>query len=171
MTRRTQAPSSQTSASSGRKTPSHVHLSFFDRFPAFEYDDTQPVISEFSSLSLARGWKNGSKTWKKNWKLCMSEFYDNVIGAHINDPETWQQLCHKLDIEGDLGSITKCKKALAKVHVNIVDLLECWTKDHSPRIFRNKAALANYTKQNNRFFSRDLAKQDKLLRVLLRRLV
>ncbi|KAJ5081142.1 hypothetical protein N7456_013380 [Penicillium angulare] len=171
MTCRTKISSSQSSTSSDRASPNSVHLKFFDGFSKFDYDDTETVISEFHRLGRSRGWKKGSKTWRRNWKLCMSEMYDSVIGDHINDLETWRQLCRKLDIQGELNSITKCKKALAKVYVNIVDLLECWATDMPPKLFKSSSALANYTKEASMFFARDLAKQDKLLRVLLRHLL
>jgi hypothetical protein len=36
--------------------------------------------------------------------------------------------------------------------------------------FRGKKALAAYTEETHKFFGRDIAKQDKVLRVLLRKL-
>ncbi|OQE36841.1 hypothetical protein PENCOP_c011G03371 [Penicillium coprophilum] len=130
-----------------------------------------PVSSAFGLVSLQRGWKPGSKTWKMNWNLCMNSEYDRLIGGRVNSLTTWQELCTKVGIKGSLTSITQCKKALARVHVNIVDLLDCWNSDAIPLGFKNKEALAAYTRANNKFFSRHIAKQDKVLRVLLRQVV
>lgn len=54
--------------------------------------------------------------------------------------------------------------------VNLVDLLECWDTPKSPKKFRTVAKLADYTERTNKTFHRDIAKQDKVLRVLLKRL-
>jgi hypothetical protein len=29
---------------------------------------------------MQRGWKQGSKTWKRNWTACMNDEYDRLIG-------------------------------------------------------------------------------------------
>lgn len=55
--------------------------------------------------------------------------------------------------------------------MNITDLLDCWDTDETPRRFASVRELARYTKQEHKFFSRALAKQDKLLKVLLKKLV
>jgi hypothetical protein len=63
-----------------------------------------------------------------------------------------------------------CAQALAHIYVNIIDLLECWEIiDETPRCFRNGWELAKYSKATGKLFPRDLAKQDKVLRVLLHR--
>jgi hypothetical protein len=61
-------------------------------------------------------------------------------------------------------------QALSKVYVNIVDLLDCRILKKKPRKFPSLKALEKYTRETKRVFSRDIAKQDKLLRVLLRKL-
>ncbi|KAJ5371563.1 hypothetical protein N7517_003569 [Penicillium concentricum] len=115
-----------------------------------------PVSSAFDLVSRQRGWKPGSKTWKKNWNSCMDSEYDRLIGCRVASLATWQELC---------------TKALARVHVNIVDVLDCWNSDATPIRFKNKQALAAYTQASKKFFNRHIAKQDKLLRVLLRKLL
>lgn len=52
----------------------------------------------------------------------------------------------------------------------MVDLLEARQAGRKVKTFKNLGKLRNYTQQTGRFFSRQLAKQDKLLRVLLRHL-
>lgn len=55
------------------------------------------------------------------------------------------------------------------MYVNIIDLLECWEIDETPLRFRNDWELAKYSKATGKLFPRELAKQDKVLRVLLHR--
>ncbi|KAJ5953088.1 uncharacterized protein N7479_011501 [Penicillium vulpinum] len=136
-----------------------------------DHNPDLPVSFAFGLVGLQRGWKPGSKTWKKNWNSCMNSEYDRLIGCRVSSLVTWQELCTKVGINDSFTSITQCKKALARVHVNIVDLLDCWNSDSTPIRFKTKGALAAYTKANNMFFSRHIAKQDKVLHVLLRKLL
>ncbi|KAJ6006874.1 hypothetical protein N7451_004818 [Penicillium sp. IBT 35674x] len=143
---------------------------FFASFPGFDHHPNSPVSKEFTRLAQWRGWKDGSKNWRKNWNHCMGEQYDSLIGSRVNDLATWQQMCRKLDIAGDFPSINKCRKALSHVYVNLVDLLECWEDERSPTLFKSAKQLSNYTKSQNKFFGRQIAKQDKALRTLLKRI-
>ncbi|KUM64288.1 hypothetical protein ACN42_g2817 [Penicillium freii] len=136
-----------------------------------QYDTGLPISIAFGFVGLQRGWKPGSKTWKRNWNACMNYEYDRLIGCRVTSLETWQQLCAKVGINGSFRSINQCKKALARVHVNIVDVLDSWDSDTTPILFKNKEALATYTKSHHKFFGRHIAKQDKVLRVLLRKLL
>ncbi|EHK97163.1 hypothetical protein M7I_7084 [Glarea lozoyensis 74030] len=52
-----------------------------------------------------------------------SEFNDYF--GDVSKLENWQNLCYDLDVEDiDLGSLKKCRKALGKLNVNIVDVVE-----------------------------------------------
>lgn len=55
--------------------------------------------------------------------------------------------------------------------MNIVDLLDARRTGAKVKTFTNIKKLSEYTKQKGKVFSRVLAKQDKLLKVLLRVLV
>lgn len=57
------------------------------------------------------------------------------------------------------------------MYVNIVDLLDARRTGERVKTFKNIWKLSHYTKQKGKVFNRNLAKQDKLLRVLLRVLV
>ncbi|KAJ5349474.1 hypothetical protein N7541_007201 [Penicillium brevicompactum] len=134
-------------------------------------DPDLPISFAFGLVSQTRGWKIGSKRWRKAWNACMNAEYNRLIGSRLNSLETWQELCAKVGITEVFPSITKCKKALAKVNVNIVDLLDCWDTPNLPKQFKSRHALSNYTRDNHKFFGRAIAKQDKALKVLLRQLV
>jgi hypothetical protein len=69
-----------------------------------------PVSAAFVLVGLHRGWKPGSKTWKKNWNACMNMEYDRLIGCRVNSLATWQDLCAKVGIEDTFTSINQCKK-------------------------------------------------------------
>ncbi|CRL24406.1 unnamed protein product [Penicillium camemberti] len=135
------------------------------------YNPELPISVAFGLVSLQRGWKPGSKTWKRNWNACMNDEYDRLIGYRVANLATWQELCAKVGIDDSFTSINQCKKALVRVHINLVDLLDCWNADRTPTRFKSKKALATYTETHNKFFGRHIAKQDKVLRVLLRKLL
>ena len=74
------------------------------------YDPELPLTFAFGLVGLQRGWKPGSKTWKKNWNACMNCEYDRLIGCRVTSLTTWQQLCAKLGIKDSFKSINQCKK-------------------------------------------------------------
>lgn len=161
---------------------------FFTDFPDFKSNPDASVSDEFNRLANYRKWKTGSKTWRKMWIRCMALEYDRLLGQNLSGLQNWQQLCEELDLKGPFTSIKQCKKvcyaalkverrdtdlvcqALSKIYVNIVDLLDCRILKKKPTKFPNLRALEKYTRESGRVFSRHLAKQDKLLRVLLRKL-
>ncbi|KAJ5371561.1 hypothetical protein N7517_003567 [Penicillium concentricum] len=109
-----------------------------------QHDPDLPITFALGLGSLQQGWKPGSKKWKKNWNACMNSEYDRLIGCRVTSLATWQELCAEVGIEDSFTSINQCKKALARVHVNIVDLLDTWNSDLTPTLFKSKKALAKY---------------------------
>ncbi|OJJ97749.1 hypothetical protein ASPACDRAFT_1858473 [Aspergillus aculeatus ATCC 16872] len=143
---------------------------FWLEFPDFKPNPHAPITEEFKRLAAQRGWKPGSRTWRKRWNAFVNIEYDRVIGSRLASLEEWRKLCALFDLPGPFPSITKCKQALSTVHVNLVDLIECRQSDTKPKTFTSVAQLAKYTRDTGKFFHRTLAKQDKLLKVFLRRL-
>lgn len=82
---------------------------FFTSFPDFAHDPTAAISAEFSRLAAQRRWKQGSKTWKKNWSRCVNEEYDRLIGDSLAGLEDWVRLCVELGIDEDFTSIRQCK--------------------------------------------------------------
>jgi hypothetical protein len=101
---------------------------YFASFSGFDHEPNNPVSEEFKRLAKWRGWKTGSKNWRKNWNRCITEQYDLLIGDRIDDLATWQQMCRKLDILGEFPSITKCRKVgvLYLCHVRPIKLTICF---------------------------------------------
>ncbi|KAJ5183896.1 hypothetical protein N7492_001512 [Penicillium capsulatum] len=143
---------------------------FFDQFPDFDHDPQGRVSEEFKRLAAHGKWKPQGKTWKRQWNLCVGDNWDHLIGHRSNYLETWQAMCYKLELSGDFSSITKCRKALSRVYVNIVDVIECWVTNETPRKFHNSHKLMEYSKREEKIVNRNIAKQDRVLRVLLKKL-
>ncbi|RAL04625.1 uncharacterized protein BO80DRAFT_452173 [Aspergillus ibericus CBS 121593] len=143
----------------------------FSNFPDFKQNPDLPISVEFNRLASHRRWKKGSRTWCRVWNLCMNMEYDRVIGSHLAELDDWRRLCEELDLPGPFPSIRQCKKALSRVYVNIVDIIECRQLGQKPREFHTLRALIAYTRNSGNFFGRAQAKQDKLLKTLLRKVL
>lgn len=87
-----------------------VLQSFFANFPDFEHDASAPISGEFARLAHQRHWKKNSKTWKKQWKRCISNEYEIQLGRTLTGLQNWASLCEEMDLEGPFTSITQCKK-------------------------------------------------------------
>lgn len=74
------------------------------------YNPELPISVAFGLISLQRGWKPGSKIWKRNWNACMNDEYDRLIGYRVANLATWQELCAKVGINDSFTSINQCKK-------------------------------------------------------------
>lgn len=61
------------------------------------------------------------------------------------DLEDWQRLCGDIGLKDGLESITKCRKALKSVYVNIYDLLDAVKKGEHPQQFPDLEALIYYS--------------------------
>ncbi|RAL13508.1 uncharacterized protein BO97DRAFT_469814 [Aspergillus homomorphus CBS 101889] len=144
---------------------------FWHAFPDFQPNPAARITEEFKRLAAHRGWKSGSRTWRKRWNAFTNIEYDRIIGSSLTSLGSWNELCAMLSLPGPFPSITQCKKALSKVYVNLVDVVECRALGIKPKRFKSVAQLASYTRKTGKFFNRDLAKQDMLLRVLLRKLL
>ncbi|PYH78828.1 hypothetical protein BO82DRAFT_341789 [Aspergillus uvarum CBS 121591] len=144
---------------------------FWLDFPNFKPNPHAPITEEFTRLATQQGWKRGSKTWRKRWNAFVNIEYDRIIGSRLASLDEWRELCELFDLPEPFPSITQCKKALSRVHVNLVDLIECRLLGTKPRTFKNVSQLADYTRDTGKFFNRTLAKQDKLLRIFLRKMV
>ncbi|KAJ5675256.1 uncharacterized protein N7477_005190 [Penicillium maclennaniae] len=132
-------------------------------------DSDASFMDDFHELAKVRKWKIGSKAWRKNWAVFMQAEKERLSRNHDARLERWKQMCVKLGIK-PAESIKKCRLALSHVFVNLVDVMECWATGSGPRKFGSARQLAEYTQREGKFFSRNLVKQDQVLRVLMKHL-
>jgi hypothetical protein len=79
-------------------------------FAGFVPDDSASLKDEFARLARFRNWKLAGKKYREEWaKFAVSEFKKHY-DAEAPKLESWQSLCREIGIEGDLASITKCRK-------------------------------------------------------------
>ncbi|KAJ5126092.1 hypothetical protein N7448_005402 [Penicillium atrosanguineum] len=141
---------------------------YFLRFPHFQRKPALPSNDEFNRLARQMKWKRGSKKYKHERSDFLASEFNIHYGSDATKLENWQRLCIELDIGQAIGSITKCRKALAKVHVNLVDLVDTRRTGESVEHFPNVSALRKYTKETKKVFPKSAAKADGFLKALLR---
>ncbi|KAJ9623558.1 hypothetical protein H2203_005820 [Taxawa tesnikishii (nom. ined.)] len=147
-------------------------MSYFDNFPKFKHNPTAPIAQEFGRLASEQGWKkkNRDKLFHEERALC----YAMEFALHFNDDSklaNWQALCSEVGIEPE-RSITKCKKALSKVYVNLVDLIDLRRSGEpgTVRKFNTFKQLKNYTCKG-KVFPKKAAKEDGYINVLLKHIL
>ncbi|KAL8908426.1 MAG: hypothetical protein Q9207_000845 [Kuettlingeria erythrocarpa] len=142
--------------------------SFFAFYANFRQDPRAPLIDEFRRLAREQGWAGAG--WKIKRRECfLSEFELHLGSIEVgNKLDAWQNLCRELNLNGNLRSITQCKKALKGVHVNIHDLLDARRLRAPVQTFPTASALAQYTRETRRYFPLDEAKRESLIKILLK---
>ncbi|KAL8736637.1 MAG: hypothetical protein Q9166_000003 [cf. Caloplaca sp. 2 TL-2023] len=145
---------------------------FFDQYPRFRQDNAAPILDEFRRLSQTQKWGNKFPQWRVKRKECLLAEFELHFGSVESNNKLvgWQGLCQELRIHGNLPSIKKCKKALKQVHVNLLDFIDDRRAHRQPHIFRSARELADYTVDYNRRFPLKDAKEDSLIKILLRRI-
>lgn len=88
--------------------------SFFASYADFRHDPGAPLIDEFQRLAWEQGWDNTE--WKFKRRECLLAEFELHLGSIEvgNKLAPWQSLCQELNLNGNLRSITQCKKV--RVH-------------------------------------------------------
>ncbi|KAK0734044.1 hypothetical protein B0T26DRAFT_797962 [Lasiosphaeria miniovina] len=113
--------------------------------------------------------KNSQTNVEKQRRNEVVKRFDDYFGA--GKLEDWQRLCIKigLDADGcDLSSITKCRKALKSVYINIYDLVEAINKGEEVPRFASLDQLVRYTLGTRRIYPKAQAKKYGPVRALMR---
>lgn len=141
--------------------------SFFSQYPEFDHDATAPLVAEFQRLSLQRGWKADGKKFRQNRQKCLAQEFEHHYGHTSNKLAGWQTLCADVYISPIPPSINQCKKALSKIAVNLVDLIDSRRTGKKVKLFPSKNALRNYSIKHDKIFPKRQAKADGFLCALL----
>ena len=86
---------------------------YFDTFRStgFIPDPTASVLTEFKRLAKLRGWKEGSKQYRRHKSQCFAGEFETHYGNKTERLEGWQNLCYEVGIDPAPPSVTQCKKA------------------------------------------------------------
>ncbi|PVI04567.1 hypothetical protein DM02DRAFT_624851 [Periconia macrospinosa] len=141
-----------------------------------ENSNVDKLTATTTALSLDPKTKKSKKRGKKKMKSqggvginaidAINAYFDNTYGTDVGKLEVWQQICIDVGLEAP-ATITKCKKALKGVLVNIHDFLE--DSRPVPR-FRSYNAFCAYTKAG-RTYPLHKAKQDGFIKIFLKTVI
>ncbi|KDN37428.1 hypothetical protein RSAG8_10163, partial [Rhizoctonia solani AG-8 WAC10335] len=193
-------PISPTLRKSEPLTQTNIHQ-FFSQYTsrAFEYNPSQPVMSEFYRMVDSNAFPKASQAQAKReiedaltmdfnliygtdvgdleaWQgLCrvlgFGDMPDDLIyGTDVGDLEAWQGLCRVLGFGDMPDDLAECKRVVAATYVNIVDLIDTKLTGQPVRHFDSERALAKYTRNHRKFFPRNNVLSGGLLKFLLRRI-
>ncbi|GAO15884.1 uncharacterized protein UV8b_07771 [Ustilaginoidea virens] len=157
-----------------RKKPSPTDA-FFARFSQFDYDPAAEAWLEFERMVTSPTWSIYGvevRAARRRLIAALVAQFDLAYGTREEDKlETLQTLCGKLSLSPVPETITACKKAVRRVHVNIIDFIDSQRTGRPVRAFKTEARLRRYTGDTEKFFPKDEAKERPLLRYLLRDVV
>lgn len=165
---------------------------FFRSYPKFNYNPKKDVISEWRRLCVFRGLdpKNKEdpkvKKSREMLRLAMVRQFNGRYGEDADSLEAWQELCRCVDIPVP-DTLPECKKvrvarhcmcmlsvscaqAIARTHVNLVDLTEL-RNGQTIRKFPTEHALSEYTRMREKTFPREDVEDGSLLGALLRHIL
>ncbi|KAF8260801.1 hypothetical protein EI94DRAFT_1747538 [Lactarius quietus] len=94
----------------GFPTPLEV---FFSQHPKFQHQPSNSPVFEFDRLC---------QMYRREFQSAMTTEFNDLYGSDENDINNWHKLCHVLRI-APLPDIRKCRAAVLRKHVNLVDLV------------------------------------------------
>ncbi|KAF7900368.1 uncharacterized protein EAF01_007670 [Botrytis porri] len=103
-----------------------------------------------------------AKTKKKTVVGLWEDYFGNET-----ELANWQRLCVDVGLEEIPTSITKCRKALGKVWVNIFDFLDAKAEGKPVKRYQSERKLATYTLNTGKIYPKHKAKEGGPARVLL----
>ncbi|KAK1241096.1 hypothetical protein MKX08_001070 [Trichoderma sp. CBMAI-0020] len=144
---------------------------FFALYCQFNYDPQEPSATAYSRLVAFLGWKTDSKKERKarkKFEKALADQFGQLYGRDDNKLDVLQILCGKIGISPVPDTITSCKTALKKYHVNIYDYIDSARTGEPVRKFTNLRKFQTYTEDSGKIFPKKKAKSNALLRFLLR---
>jgi len=118
-------------------------------------------------------WDSGDEEKKEAtfaFKTAMVHQFNTLYGTDVNDIESWRKLCLALDVTPPEG-LQACRKAVRKLHVNLVDLIEDESVNAPVTIFKSLDELREYTIETAKYFPKESAYAGGVLRYLLREIL
>ncbi|KAJ4322814.1 hypothetical protein N0V94_002195 [Neodidymelliopsis sp. IMI 364377] len=127
--------------------------------------------SMFNRLAVREGLSKSQR--KKRRVEAIAGEIDALYGTDVTKLEKWQELCRDVEIEPIPQSITKCRQALSKVYVNLVNLINHRrSRGVKLIVFANYRSFHAYTTGGKRFgdniFPKKKAKEEGFIKALLR---
>ena len=86
--------------------------SYFEAFRSFSPDSGVSVEADFRRLAESKGWSEGQKIWRAEWRRCLSSEFEVHVAMMVVDDKLsgWQALCREVGMQRIPESINECKK-------------------------------------------------------------
>ncbi|KAF8879695.1 hypothetical protein BD779DRAFT_1419816, partial [Infundibulicybe gibba] len=148
---------------------------FFARYPDFRYLRNESFVTEYWRLRRHQAWGRDSDEGdeaKKLYQDALTKAFNALFGTDVNSIESWRALCNTIGIEPS-DTLRKCREAVEKEYVNLVDLVDLAIRDtgEKPERFESEEQLSAYTRQAGKYFPGENAYAGGLLRYLLRHIM
>ena len=166
---------------------------FFAEYPEFNYDSTAPVTQEYRRLTQESDWMPRSQEDKKAkaaFGTAMGKQFASFYGSSIHDIKAWKALCEALGVDPIPKTIAECRDVRTEVlpcpcchitvhvqqlikstHVNLVDFIDTRITGDPIKIFKTEKELRDYTRENDKYYPKQSAKESGVLRYLLRKIL
>ncbi|KAJ3524778.1 hypothetical protein NM208_g11918 [Fusarium decemcellulare] len=124
-----------------------------------EEQNVEEIIEALRGMDL----NSGSASDKH---VCLMTLWNNYFQK--GTLEDHQRLCADLGLDSDLPSKKKCRQELKSVNVNVKQFLESKNKPGDVKLFKNRRALAQYTRRTHSFFPKRKLPKGCPLRLLMK---
>ena len=129
---------------------------------------------------------------RRKFKSAMVQQFNVLYGTDEEDLNSWQKLCHILNIKPVPKGLKECREVsicsndlmssfgiantnddqrVRQTHVNLVDLVDTPRTGAAVKVFPNLKKLQDYTIENEKYFPKEDAYAGGLLRFLLREIL
>ncbi|KAI5864713.1 hypothetical protein GGS23DRAFT_595422 [Durotheca rogersii] len=160
-------------AASGASGEESAIDAFFAQFPSFPYDRKGQIMTEFRRLCKHQGWGHDSEekeTALKELRAAIAMEFGTIYGTDPKSLTAWQLLCDTVRISPVPDTVKDCRKKIRGVHVNLVDLVHGGRTDSPVQVFESLEKLRKYSKRGHKIFPLEEAKEEGLLKHLLRKI-
>ncbi|KAI4524294.1 hypothetical protein K523DRAFT_269649 [Schizophyllum commune Tattone D] len=134
---------------------------------------SNPILSRFALLVQRNGWSRRDDEYWDRRRRFIGDAVNAEFEANFGHDEAslpaWQNICRTVGLKKveQLTTVAACRRALRPVHVNIIDLV-CAPQDGvTCRRFPSREALAQYTRDEEKAYPLEWAKENPLLRQFL----
>jgi len=133
---------------------------FFSQHPKFQYQPTNSPVLEFNRLF---------QMYRREFQNAMTGEFNDLYGSDEHDINNWYKLCNVLRINPVPDTLQRCRAAVLRKHVNLVDLVH--GSKVEVRLFKTEKQLSEYTKETEKYFPKESARDGGVLRALRRRIL
>ncbi|TGZ77537.1 hypothetical protein EX30DRAFT_311154 [Ascodesmis nigricans] len=144
---------------------------FFTLYPTFTYNPLTSYWAEFHRLCAHLNWLSKSQPSKsalEKFRLPVTLAFNRDFGTNENDLDVWRRLFRSANLGKIPDDLEECKKVIANVHMNLIDLHETQRGVGEVTVYKYESQLREYTRLTGKVFPRSTKEQSEVLKWILR---